>query len=151
MPPSTPKSSAAKAVRPAKAEKPAKTVAARTGGAKSAAKPTDSRSAVALSVEKAATAPKVRASGAPASIKLRNLVDSVAAATGAKKPDAKKSVEAVLAAISAGLAAKSPFVLPTLGKLRVVKSNGNVLTLKLRQPDSSRAQGLALADEDEES
>jgi hypothetical protein len=84
-------------------------------------------------------------------IKLRNLVDTVAAATGAKKPDAKKAVEAVLAALGAGLAAKSVFVVPPLGKLRVAKSNGSVLTLKLRLADTARAAGLALADDDEDS
>jgi hypothetical protein len=84
-------------------------------------------------------------------IKLRNLVDAVAADTGAKKPEAKKMIEAVLAALGAGLAAKSVFNVPPLGKLRVAKSNGTVLTLKLRLADTSRAAGLALAEDDEDS
>jgi predicted RNA-binding Zn ribbon-like protein len=84
-------------------------------------------------------------------IGIRNLVDTVAAATGAKKTDARKSVEAVLQALGAGLAARSVLVIPPLGKLRVAKSNGPVLTLKLRLADNARAAGLALADDDEDS
>jgi hypothetical protein len=92
-----------------------------------------------------------KAAAAVETIKLRNLVDTVAAETGAKKPEAKKMIEAVLAALGAGLAAKSVFMVPPLGKLRVAKSNGSVLTLKLRLADTSRAAGLALAEDDEDS
>ena len=152
MPPSSPKSTpekqstakgaAAKAPRPAKpakAEKPAP-----------AARPAKAEGA---SVTSTAVTPATKTSARPAqvnTIKLRDLVDTVAAATGAKKPDAKASVEAVLAAIGAGLAAKSVLVVPPLGKLRVAKSNGSVLTLKLRLADASRAAGLALADDGED-
>jgi hypothetical protein len=136
MAPSTPKSTAAKPSRPAKAEKPVKSAKA-TGGTEAGSAP----------VGKPAPAAKPAA----VTVKLRDLIDSVASATGAKKPDAKASVEAVLAAIGAGLAAKSVLVVPPLGKLRVAKSNGSVLTLKLRLADASRAAGLALADDDEDS
>jgi hypothetical protein len=153
MAPSTPKTTAemqtpakqaaAKAPRPAKAAK--------------AEKPT--RSARPATTEGVPASPATGTSATKAStravqvntIKLRDLVDTVAAATGAKKPDAKASVEAVLAAIGAGLAAKSVLVVPPLGKLRVAKSNGSVLTLKLRLADTSRAAGLALADDGEDS
>jgi hypothetical protein len=153
MAPSTPKSTApkqapakpaaAKAPRPAKADKAEKPAAvSRAPKAKDApATP---------ATKTAATKSPVRA--APVNtIKLRDLIDTVAAATGAKKPDAKASVEAVLAALGAGLATKSVLVVPPLGKLRVAKSNGSVLTLKLRLADTARAAGLALADEDEDS
>jgi hypothetical protein len=96
-------------------------------------------------------AERKKAAAAVETIKLRNLVDTVAADTGAKKPEAKKMIEAVLAALGAGLAAKSVFNVPPLGKLRVAKSNGSVLTLKLRLADTSRAAGLALAEDDEDS
>lgn len=125
MAPRTPKDPATK---PAKAAKPAAQAPASPPPAAAPAKPTTADT-----------------------IKLRDLVETVAAATGAKKPDAKKSVEAVLAAIGAGLAAKSVLVVPPLGKLRVAKSNGSVLTLKLRLADASRAAGLALADDEEDS
>jgi hypothetical protein len=78
-------------------------------------------------VEKPAAAAK------PAGFKLKDLVDQVASATGAKKPDAKKAVEATLTAISAALKSGSDLALPPLGKLRIAKAAGSVLTLKLRQ------------------
>lgn len=76
-----------------------------------------------------------------AGLKLKDLVDQVAAATGTKKPDAKKAVEAVLAAMSAALKSGSDLALPPLGKLRVAKTTGSVLTLKLRQPDGDKPAG----------
>jgi DNA-binding protein HU-alpha len=135
---SPPKQTAAKPARPAKSAKAEKTP--RAASAKAKAEPA---AAAKPAVAKPAT-------GAD-TIKLRDLVDTVAAATGQKKPDAKTAVEAVLAALGAGLAAKSVLVVPPLGKLRVAKSNGSVLTLKLRLADASRAAGLALADDEEDS
>jgi hypothetical protein len=138
----TPKPTAAKA---AKAEKPAR--AAKPAKAATVAK----RPAPVAAEPAAKPVAKSKAKPAADTIKLRQLVDQVATATGAKKPDAKIYVEAVLAAIGTGLAAKSVLVVPPLGKLRVAKSNGSVLTLKLRLADTSRAAGLALADDDEDS
>jgi len=83
-------------------------------------------------------------------VRLRDLVESVVLATGAKKPEAKKAVEATLAAIGSALAAKSTLVVPPLGKLRLVKANAGVMTLKLRVSDAARAKGLALADDEED-
>jgi hypothetical protein len=142
----TSKPTAAKAARPAKAEK-----AEKPARAAKPAKAAAERPAPVAAEPAAKPVAKVKAKPAADTIKIRNLVDTVATATGAKKPDAKKYVEAVLAAIGAGLAAKSVLVVPPLGKLRVAKSNGSVLTLKLRLADSSRAAGLALADDDEDS
>lgn len=156
MPPITPKSPAPKAARPAKVVKtgaPAKSAGAARRAAAVAAK-AEMAPAAPLVVAPAVKAPKQARSGSGPTadmIKLRNLVDTVAATTGTKKPEAKKMVEAVLAAIGAGLAAKSVLVLPPLGKLRVAKANGSVLTLKLRLADASRAAGLALADDEEDS
>jgi hypothetical protein len=138
----TPKPTAAKAPRPAKAEKPARAV-----------KPTKATSVPLPAEVEAVAKPAVKAKVKPAAdtIKIRHLVETVATATGAKKPDAKIYVEAVLEVIGAGLAARSVLVVPPLGKLRVAKSSGSVLTLKLRLADSSRAAGLALAEDDEDS
>jgi hypothetical protein len=83
-------------------------------------------------------------------IKLRELVDSVATATGGKKPDVKKMVEATLAALGEALASGKPLMVPPLGKLRVVKNKGPALTLKLRLADGAKAAGLALADDGED-
>ena len=142
MPPNPPKPTGAKATRPpkaAEAEKPVRT-----------AKPARTATNTAPSAARIAGKAPSKAA-ATDMIKLRDLVDTVAAATGAKKPEARKYVEAVLAAIGTGLAAKSLLMVPPLGKLRVAKSNGSILTLKLRLADGSRAAGLALADDDEDS
>lgn len=149
MAPNAPKPTAPKPARAAKADKPAK--AEKPARSPKAPKPEAAAVAVAAPAAKPEKAERKKAAAAVETIKLRNLVDTVAAATGAKKPDAKKSVEAVLEALGAGLAARSVFVVPPLGKLRVAKSNGLVLTLKLRLADSARAAGLALADDDEDS
>ena len=83
-------------------------------------------------------------------LKLKDLVDIVAATGGGKKAEVRKTVEATLAALGKALAAGSPANLPGFGKLRVVKNNGNVLTLKLRMADEPKAAGLALADDGED-
>ncbi len=84
-------------------------------------------------------------------LKTKDLIDTVAAATGAKKPEVKKIVEATLLAIAKALATGNDMLVPPLGKVRVVKDNGVALTLKLRLADEAKATGLALADEDEDS
>jgi len=95
---------------------------------------------------------KTAAAGAAAvGIKTKDLIDTVTAATGSKKPEVKKIVEATLVAIGRALATGNELAVPPLGKLRVVKDNGIALTLKLRLADEAKAAGLALADEDEDS
>lgn len=84
-------------------------------------------------------------------LKLKDLIDSVASATGGKKQDVKATVEAALAAIGEALATGKSLALPPLGKLRVVKNKGPALTLKLRLADGAKAAGLALADDGEDS
>jgi hypothetical protein len=142
MAPRTPKDTEKKPAKAKPEGKPAAKVAA-----KPAAKPAGVRPAKpALKVvEKAA------ASAKPAGLKLKDLVDQVATATGAKKPDAKKAVEATLTAIAAALKSGSDLTLPPLGKLRVAKTVGSVLTLKLRQAgeDKGAAKPLANTGEDD--
>jgi Bacterial DNA-binding protein len=100
-----------------------------------------------------ATAAKTKVAAEPGGdiVKLRDIIESVAAATGLKKPDAKKAVDATLAAIGAALAQKSILAVPPLGKLRVAKATAGVMTLKLRLADASRAKELALAEDEEDS
>jgi hypothetical protein len=93
----------------------------------------------------------VSALEAKVALKLKDLIDSVAAATGGKKPDVKKVVEATLAALGEALAAGKALAVPPLGKVRVVKNKGPALTLKLRLADGAKAAGLALADDGEDS
>ncbi len=84
-------------------------------------------------------------------LKLKDLVEQVAAATGGKKAEVRRTVEATLAVLGAALAAKSTLVAPPLGKLRVAKAADGVLTLKLRLPSVPQGAGLALAEDDEDS
>jgi hypothetical protein len=85
-----------------------------------------------------------------ATVKLKDLIDTIAAATGGKKPEVKAVVEATLAALGEALATGKSLAVPPLGKLRVVKNKGPALTLKLRLADGAKAAGLALADDGED-
>jgi predicted RNA-binding Zn ribbon-like protein len=134
MAPRSPKTPEAK---PAKAAKPAATPKAKPAAEKTA-KP-------ALKVVETAAA---EATGGI--VKLRDLIDSVVEATGSKKPEAKKAVEATLQALGEALATGKALVVPPLGKLRVVKNKGPALTLKLRLADGAKAAGLALAGDGED-
>ncbi|MGL4238836.1 HU family DNA-binding protein [Tabrizicola sp.] len=136
MAPRTPKDPADKPAKVVKAERPAKPAAK--------AKPAAEKPA--LKVVEAA-APE----GTGGVMKLRDLIDSVAEATGVKKPEAKKAVEATLSALGEALATGRALAIPPLGKLRVVKNKGPALTLKLRLADGAKAAGLALADDGEDS
>ena len=111
------------------------------------AKPAASASAPALKVVEPAAAPETASNA----LKLKDLIDSVAEATGAKKPDVRKTVEATRAALGEALATGKSLTVPPLGKLRVVKTKGPALTLKLRLADGAKAAGLALADDGEDS
>lgn len=83
-------------------------------------------------------------------LKVKDLVDQVVGATGLKKPDAKKAVEATLAALGAAIAAKSGLTVPPLGKLRVVKASDGVVTLKLRLGGAAKTPGKQPLAEDGE-
>ena len=134
MPPSTPKSPAAKEkpaklARQAKAEGPAKakdqTGKAAARPARPAAKGANASAAKVKPAPKLAAKPAEKPAGKPGTdmVRLKDIIESVAAATGQKKPEAKKAVEATLSAIGAALAQKSILALPPLGKLRVAKAS----------------------------
>jgi hypothetical protein len=135
MAPRTPKNTEKKAAKPAKAAQPA----AKTKASPVAAKP-----------ELKVVATPAASEAAAGVLKLRDLIDSVATATGGKKPDVKKTIEATLAALGEALAGGKALTIPPLGKLRVVKTKGPVLTLKLRRAEGAKAAGLALADDGED-
>ena len=84
-------------------------------------------------------------------MKLKDLIEAVAASTGGKKPEVKAVVEATLSALGEVLASVKALTVPPLGKLRVVKAKGPALTLKLRLAGGAKAAGLALADDGEDS
>lgn len=140
MDPSTPNSTAAKPRKAAKA-----------AGPDGKPKPARARAARAASTGEDAAASTAGAGTGGDVVKLKDIVEGVAAATGLKKPDARKAVDATLAVIGAALAQKSTLFLPPLGKLRVAKATAGVMTLKLRLADASRAKGLALAEDEEDS
>lgn len=84
-------------------------------------------------------------------MKLKDLIEAVAATTGGKKPEVKAVVEATLSALGEALSTGRALTVPPLGKLRVVKNKGPALTLKLRLAGGAKAAGLALADDGEDS
>jgi hypothetical protein len=94
--------------------------------------------------------PAAKAAAPSGSLKLKDLVDSVARSTGGKKPEVKAAVEATLAILGEALATGKALSVPPLGKLRVVKNKGPAMTLKLRLADGAKAAGLALADNSED-
>lgn len=135
MPPRTPKDPETK---PAKAAKTAKAKPVKP----EAAKPEAATPKVAMT--------ETAAGPVGAQMKLKDLIDSVAAKTGGKKPEVKAVIEATLAALGEALATGKSLTVPPLGKLRVVKNKGPALTLKLRLADGAKAAGLALADDGED-
>lgn len=88
--------------------------------------------------------------------KLKDLVAAVAEATGGKKPEVKRVVEATLASLGMALGRGSDLAVPPLGRARIVKSSGKdgaaILTLKLRLGGADQAGAKqALADDGEDS
>lgn len=93
-----------------------------------------------------------------ASLKKKELIDRVMAATGGKKKDVKAVVEATLAVLGAALQSGEGLNLPPFGKARIAKSKGegasSAMTVKLRGAGTKRAsqdRKQALADPDEDS
>ena len=152
--PEPPDDKTVKAAKPARAAKASTPAELASTPAKPAAK---AGKATLKVVAKAATPAKADA-GKPGAdkgegamaMKLKDLVDAVVTATGAKKPDAKKAVEATLSALAGALKSGAALALPHLGKLRVAKTAGTTLTLKLRLADASKAGGKPLADDGED-
>jgi hypothetical protein len=141
MAPRTPKTPDETAATPAKPRKSMAKVNA--PAAKSAA---DSPAKASKPAAKLDEAPAAKAG----LLKLKDLVDSVAEATGAKKPEVKATVEATLSALGSALAEGKSLAVPPLGKLRVVKTRGAALTLKLRLADGPKAAELGLAADGED-
>lgn len=116
--------------------------------AKSAAKPAAARPKLVAGAD-VAEATAEGAAKVASGLKLKELVDRVVASSGAKKKDAKAVVEATLAEIGRALASGEGLNLPVLGKLRVVRAGaegGGAMTLKLRQPAPGGAKGKSAKD-----
>ncbi|MEF3049269.1 HU family DNA-binding protein [Pseudotabrizicola sp. L79] len=88
-------------------------------------------------------------------LKLRDLVNRVVDATGAKKKDVKPVVEATLEQLGAALAKGEELNLPGMGKVRVARSidkdGRTMMTLKVRGPGAPKEKEAkeALADTEE--
>ncbi|MBN2629757.1 MAG: HU family DNA-binding protein [Rhodobacteraceae bacterium] len=88
-------------------------------------------------------------------LKLRELVNRVAEATGGKKKGLKEIVEATLAQLGAALEKREELNLPGMGKVRVARSadkdGRSMMTLKARGVGTARkkepTEALAEADE----
>lgn len=100
----------------------------------------------------AAAKPSVEKSGA---LKLKDLVERVVSATGAKKKDARSVVEATLSQLGDALAKGEELNLPGLGKVRVAraadKDGRAMMTLKVRgvAPGNKKEKKEALAETEE--
>ena len=76
------------------------------------------------------------AQASPATLRLKELVDRVAASTGGKKKGVKEIVEATLTELGLALHNGEMLNLPAFGKVRVARAQGSApgsaMTLKLR-------------------
>lgn len=100
--------------------------------------------AVAANESAATTAPTADGAEKATALKLRELVDRVVGATGAKKKVARELVEATLAQLGAALAKGEELNLPGVGKVRVAKSadkaGRSLMTLKVRSAGAAKAK-----------
>ncbi|MFN3282184.1 MAG: HU family DNA-binding protein [Tabrizicola sp.] len=133
-----------------KSASPAKTAAKVRKSATRAKPGPEASEKPALRVVEAEAEASPTATGGSVTVKLKDLVDQVAEATGSRRADIRPTAEALLAAMGAALAAGKALAIPPLGKLRVVKNKGPALTVKLRLADGAKAAGLALADDRED-
>lgn len=82
-------------------------------------------------------------------VKVKDLTDRVVAASGGKKAEVRKAVDAVLQSLADALEKGEVLALPPLGRLSLVKRKttpkGDVMTLKLRQGGAGKSGKEALA------
>lgn len=89
-------------------------------------------------------------------MKIKELVERVTAATGAKKKDVKEIVEATLSALGDGLEKGEELNLPGLGRARVARSaekdGTSLMTLKVRRGAHKKKDAKEpLADDEDDS
>ncbi len=95
--------------------------------------------------------------GKSAILRLRDLVNRVSENHGHKKKDVKEIIEATFAEMAKALDGKENMMLPSLGKVRIVKqgdvATGVPMTLKLRRsiPATSSGAKDGLAEDGEDS
>lgn len=138
-PSKTPTKTAAKAAPKARA-KPAGARAASTATAK--AEMTTSE----LPAEQAEAAAEAAETGATKTLRKKELVERVVAASGAKKKIAKDIVEATLKVLGEALAAGEQLVLPPFGNAHKTRekdtpSGGSTMTVRLRRAGAKKPGG----------
>ena len=87
--------------------------------------------------------PSAQAGQASSVLKMKDLLDKVVAATGAKKADARGIIEATLAALGDALSNGDTLILPPLGRAKVSRAaeagSGKAMTIKLRRSTAAGA------------
>jgi nucleoid DNA-binding protein len=141
-----------------------KTAAAK--GAKPAPKTKSSTARKASAVAKAAEKPQTEVSPMPeeteetlvkvaTQMKVKDLIERVAAATDLNKKDVRAIVDATLAELGKALEANESLNLPPFGRLRIANqksdASGQMMTLKLRRGGEKHSAKEALAEPGEDS
>ena len=76
-------------------------------------------------------------------LKMKDLIDRVVTASGAKKADVRQIIEATLAALGDALSNGDALNLPPLGRAKVSRAadagSGKAMTVKLRRPTAAAA------------
>ena len=107
-----------------------------------AAKPTPVK---AVSASPFVLRPSAQAEQASSVLKMKDLIDKVVAATGAKKADARGIIEATLAAIGDALSKGNTLNLPPFGRAKVSRAaeagSGKAMTVKLRRTGAAASGG----------
>ncbi|MGL4311542.1 MAG: HU family DNA-binding protein [Paracoccaceae bacterium] len=131
------------------------TKAKRATPAKAVARPTEKPARTSSKASETTSPPDEGGTAAPSAgtLRARELVAQVSAATGSKKPQVREIVEATLAAMGNALAEGRALNLPPFGKAHVTRTKdrggAEVMVLKLRRGTAKAAaaeQTEALAD-----
>ena len=121
---------------------------AKPAAAKPAKKPASPAKAKAAPLKAVPEVPAVAEASAAAALivkpasqalKLKDLVERVAKASGAKKNGLKEIVEAVLAEMGQALSEGKELNLPPLGKAKVNRQKGDLLVVKLKRSGGEKS------------
>lgn len=103
-------------------------------------------------VEQAAV-PALEITAAAPVLKVKDMVDRVALASGAKKKGLREIVEAVLLEMGNALSEGKELNLPPLGRVRVNRQKGDLMVVKVKRPVTDKSvkkdvtEGVAVAED----